>query len=216
MKPKLLFFDMEGVLVQGKNIWERMHDKFGTHKEDDIYIKQFFANEFGYAEWVQKVAQLWKGGDVNILYDLINNITYSKGTKKLFDYIHKMDIKSYILSTAIDQLVKKVANDLGINSYMATELAEENGKLTGDTKLGCSFYTKGKIRAEIAQKEQVPLKNTVAIGDAINDVSMFKVAGISIAFNSTCDELKSIATHVVDSDDLSDVLDILKKYIELI
>ena len=48
---------------------------------------------------------------------------------------------------------------------------------------------------------------------AINDVSMFRVAGVSIAFNSSCDELKSIATEVVESNDLLDVLSILKKMI---
>jgi len=216
MKSLLLFFDLEGVLVQGNNIWERMHEKFGTLKEDKLFVEQFFANKFGYEEWVQKVAQLWKGGNISILYDLIETIRYSKGTKELFDYVHEKGIRAYILSTAIDQLVKKVASDLGINSYKATELLEENGKLTGEAEIGCSFYTKGKTLVEIAKKENVPLKNTIAIGDAINDVSMFEVSGISIAFNSSCEKLKSIATHVVDSDDLSDVLTILKNYVEVL
>ncbi len=213
MNLKMIFFDLEGVLVQGKNIWVRMHEKFNTLDKDKLYLDQFFSNKFGYSKWASKVVNLWKGGDIKILYDLIEDIVYSEGINELFAYLKKKDVKSYILSTAIDQLVKKVANDLKINRYLATKICEDQGKITGDIKIGCSFYTKGEVLSKIAKEENVDLKNIMAIGDAINDLSMFKKADISIAFNSKCSRLKKIATHIVNSNNLLDVLEIIKTYV---
>jgi len=110
---------------------------------------------------------------------------------------------------SIDGLKEFVENYV-FQAIKANALYEEKYPIA--TALGRPLIVKKLV--EIAQKENVPLENTIAIGDAINDISMFEVAGVSIAFNSSCNQLKSIATYVVDSNDLSEVLEILKKYIE--
>ena len=44
----------------------------------------------------------------------------------------------------------------------------------------------------------VPMDNTMAIGDNNNDVPMLKAAGVSFAMGNGTDEVKKIANHVTD------------------
>lgn len=58
--------------------------------------------------------------------------------------------------------------------------------------------TKGTAVRWIADREGVPLEDTVCVGDWLNDLPMFEVAGRSFAMGQAPDEVKSKATHVLD------------------
>jgi hydroxymethylpyrimidine pyrophosphatase-like HAD family hydrolase len=57
--------------------------------------------------------------------------------------------------------------------------------------------TKGTAIRWIAEHEGVTLDETVCVGDWVNDVPMFEVAGRSFAMGQAPDEVKSRATHVL-------------------
>jgi hypothetical protein len=57
--------------------------------------------------------------------------------------------------------------------------------------------TKGTAIRWIAEHEGVTLAETVCVGDWVNDVPMFEVAGRSFAMGQAPDEVKSRATHVL-------------------
>jgi Cof subfamily protein (haloacid dehalogenase superfamily) len=58
--------------------------------------------------------------------------------------------------------------------------------------------TKGTAIRWIAEREGVRLEDTVCVGDWLNDLPMFEVAGRSFAMGQAPDEVKSRATHVLD------------------
>jgi hydroxymethylpyrimidine pyrophosphatase-like HAD family hydrolase len=62
--------------------------------------------------------------------------------------------------------------------------------------------TKGTALRWIAEREQIALEDTVCIGDWINDVAMFELAGRSFAMGQAPDEVKAKAT-----DTLSETVD---------
>jgi hydroxymethylpyrimidine pyrophosphatase-like HAD family hydrolase len=57
--------------------------------------------------------------------------------------------------------------------------------------------TKGTALRWIAEREGVALGDTVCVGDWINDVSMFELAGRSFAMGQAPDDVKRKATHVL-------------------
>jgi hydroxymethylpyrimidine pyrophosphatase-like HAD family hydrolase len=57
--------------------------------------------------------------------------------------------------------------------------------------------TKGSAVRWIAEREGVALEDTVCVGDWINDIPMFEVAGRSFAMGQAPDEVKSKATDVL-------------------
>src|SRR5258708_27986501 len=58
--------------------------------------------------------------------------------------------------------------------------------------------TRGTALRWIAQHEGVPLSDTVCVGDWINDVPMFEVAGRSFAMGQAPAEVKDKATDVLE------------------
>ena len=59
--------------------------------------------------------------------------------------------------------------------------------------------SKGNALIEIAKKENIDIKDTLAIGDGENDIPMLKVAGISVAMENAMDNTKKIADYIAPS-----------------
>ncbi len=56
--------------------------------------------------------------------------------------------------------------------------------------------SKGTGLAAAAAYYGIPLKNTLAVGNAENDLSMLETAGYAVAVDNAVDELKAIADHI--------------------
>lgn len=65
----------------------------------------------------------------------------------------------------------------------------------------------------LADHFNIPLKNTVAIGDNLNDISMFEVSGTSIAMANGREEAKQAAKHITKSRDEDGVAYALENYV---
>lgn len=69
---------------------------------------------------------------------------------------------------------------------------------SGITKLEIAHerVSKGYAVAKMAEQFHIPMEETVAIGDNLNDLSMFEVAGTSIAMGNAEEAVKAASTHV--------------------
>ncbi|MGG1674753.1 Cof-type HAD-IIB family hydrolase [Neobacillus sp. NRS-1170] len=72
---------------------------------------------------------------------------------------------------------------------------------------------KGNGLKTMARHFQIPLENTVAIGDEKNDIPMFKAAGLSIAMGNAEDEVKKHSDFVTLTNDEHGVAYAIDKYI---
>lgn len=72
---------------------------------------------------------------------------------------------------------------------------------------------KGNALLRLAQHLGVAREETIAIGDSTNDSSMLKAAGLGLAMENACDELKAIADAVVCRNTEHVVPYLLKHYI---
>ena len=73
--------------------------------------------------------------------------------------------------------------------------------------------SKGNALMVLSEYLDMDLEDTVVFGDNHNDISMFKVAGLSIAVANAEEELKQAATHITLSNDESGVSHAIYKYI---
>lgn len=72
---------------------------------------------------------------------------------------------------------------------------------------------KGHGVTELARAVGVPLEQVAVVGDGRNDVSMFKVAGLSIAVDNASDEVKKAADHVTASNGDDGVAQAIDRYV---
>lgn len=88
-------------------------------------------------------------------------------------------------------------------------MSEDGKELTGEL-IGPIVHAQRKalLLEEIANKEGINLRQTVAIGDGANDLVMMKKAGLGIAFNAK-PKVQEEAPCRLNSASLQDVLFIL-------
>lgn len=72
---------------------------------------------------------------------------------------------------------------------------------------------KGTALSALASYLNVPLKETMAIGDAGNDLEMILKAGIGVAMENAFPEVKKAATYVTASNEASGVAKAIQKFI---
>jgi len=86
---------------------------------------------------------------------------------------------------------------------------------SGSTKLEIAHaeVSKGNTLTYMANYLNIPLQDTVAIGDNLNDISMFKVAGISIAMGNAVEEAKKLSTYTTKRFNEDGVAYALRKYV---
>ncbi|WP_203248325.1 Cof-type HAD-IIB family hydrolase [Sporosarcina beigongshangi] len=80
-------------------------------------------------------------------------------------------------------------------------------------ELGHPDAGKGSALRFMANHLDIPLENTVAIGDNYNDVSMFEIAGMSIAMGNAEEQLKEMSTYVTKHHNEDGVAHALRTYI---
>lgn len=76
-----------------------------------------------------------------------------------------------------------------------------------------SHATKGNALDFLAKKLGIEKKEIMAIGDNINDISMFSRAGTSIAVENAHDDVKSLADHIVPSNIQGGVAYAIRKFV---
>lgn len=60
-------------------------------------------------------------------------------------------------------------------------------------------FHKGKGIEKVCDLLQIPIENTYAFGDSVNDLGMFETAGTSICMGNGCDQAKKKATYITKS-----------------
>lgn len=78
-----------------------------------------------------------------------------------------------------------------------------------------SNCSKGNALKIVSKYLNIPIENTIAIGNDKNDISMFEVAGLSVAVANASDDIKSKVNHITlsnDEDGVAIFLETLIKY----
>lgn len=72
--------------------------------------------------------------------------------------------------------------------------------------------SKGEGLKRVAKLYNLPLEQTIAVGDSANDVSMFKVAGLPVAMANGTDYAKKFAKHITFSNSEDGVAAVIKEF----
>ena len=94
----------------------------------------------------------------------------------------------------------------GFDYSVSNDLLYEDGIFTGKVKIQVYFDKKAEWVEKILKQFRVKPEEMIAIGDSRGDLDMLEMAGLSVAFNSSCRDLDQIANVCVQSENLADVI----------
>ncbi len=207
---KLICFDMDGVIFKARNFWMELHKAYGTFEEGKILTEKYLHSD--YDTLVREVVQrLWRGMSEDLYLKEVSSYEYLPGVKETFDHIKNKGYLTAIISASSVDVANRVQQDFGVDFVFGNKLVFKDGRVTGEFEwpVGAGNEAKAKIVRELCSEQSIDLKDVVYVGDSKNDVEAFREVGVSVAFNCDYAPLKEIATHVVDSQDLSDVIQYL-------
>lgn len=207
MDIRLVVFDVDGTLTQHSSIWWRLHELFDTTKEGRIYFDQYFAGEINYQQWSDLDAALWTGKPLSVVLEAVKATKLVEGARETIQTLSENGINTAILSGGLDVMAESIAKRVGIDFVLTNKLLHRDGKLLGSVENIVGWAEKAEHIHTILEHFNVTLEQTAFVGDGRNDLSVFSVVGLSIAFNPKEDEVASAADVVIRENDLRAILD---------
>ncbi|GBL33035.1 phosphoserine phosphatase [Actinomycetota bacterium] len=202
---RIVMLDMDSTLIE-QEVINLLGQAAGKSLEIEAITDKAMAGDLDFKTALIERLSLLKGLDHNILSQVRDQITLTKGAKKLVDELHQQGHKVGVVSGGFIEVIEPILKSLEIDFYRANKLKIQDGVLTGEID-GPLIDSQAKRMAleEFADQEQVQLEQTVAIGDGANDLEMIKAAGLGIAFNAK-PKVAAAADTTISNQDLSTVL----------
>lgn len=192
-----------------------------TLKEKDIYYQVYTIRGI-YTENPQRDLEIYidiaeRAGQKADVEKIENSIQkrIDNGTLKIVDNYDKIeDIPG--------ELIMKILafdSDLGKIDLVGQELAQSpnlavSSSSRGNLEITHSDAQKGIALSTIAKQLGIDLKDVMALGDNLNDVSMLERVGYSVAMDNAAPEVKTVAKYVTDSNENSGVGKAIKKFLK--
>ncbi|MCP4020618.1 MAG: phosphoserine phosphatase SerB [Desulfobacteraceae bacterium] len=181
---KLVVFDMDSTLIQTEVIVE-LAKLGGVGKEVDEITESAMRGEIDFKESFRQRVALLKGIREIDLVKITDNLPLTDGADLVIDTLKQLGYKLGILSGGFTFVGEYLKKKFGFEYVYANELDIENGIVTGRVKGDIvDGDRKASLLREIAQRENIAIEQTIAVGDGANDLPMISIAGLGVAFNA--------------------------------
>ncbi|MFH1878924.1 MAG: HAD family phosphatase [Candidatus Omnitrophota bacterium] len=206
MKYKIIVFDIDGTITRHISSWRYIHEKLGLWDAlAKKYQDQFLAGKISYRRFCELDAAHWKGMSERKIHDAFRSVRYSRNVKRAVGILKKKGFKLAAVSTGLQFAAERVRKELGFDHVTGNRLVVRQGKLTGGVRINISHGAKGKTVKQILKRFGLKPAEMIAVGDSEGDIPMLKIAGYSIAFNSSSDLLSGIVDYNCVSEDFMEV-----------
>ncbi len=181
---KLVVFDMDSTLIQAEVIVE-LAKLAGVGDEVDKITEAAMRGEMDFKESFRQRVALLKGVKEEQLAKLTKELPLTDGADLVAKTLKNLGYKLGILSGGFRFVGEYLKEQLGFDYLYANELDIEDGvvtgKVVGDIVDGDK---KAFLLRQLAEKENIVLEQTIAVGDGANDLPMIGIAGLGVAFNA--------------------------------
>jgi phosphoserine phosphatase len=204
---KLAIFDLDGTLTRERSVWEYIHKKLGKwYGFAEKYQQRFLAGEISYEHFCELDAQVWKGMKVEELTHIVETVPFYPGVDELINHLKKKGLKLGMVSSGLSVLSDWVHRRYGFDYSVSNDLIHENGTLTGKVRIQVHYDQKAAWVGKILDQFGVRPEESIAIGDSLGDMDMLQMAGFSVAFNSSCQDLDQIADVCIKNENLAEII----------
>lgn len=209
----LVAFDVDGTLIhhpEHKTVWEVFNLKFtGSDDQNAARWELYKSGKLSYADWVALDIEGWRkaGATRQMLRDSLDGLTLVDGARETLAELKQSGMRLAVISGTLDLALDVLFPDHPFDEIYTNRLVfDDAGKISHWHATPFDMDGKGVALRSIAMREDIPLARCAFVGDHANDLAAARLAGFSIAFNPKSAELEEIASAVVRSADLRDIL----------
>lgn len=206
---KLAVFDFDSTLMDGETI-DILAQEFGLGDEVKKITEEAMSGRLDFFESLIQRVSLLKGMPYKRVVDICKELPLMPGAYEIVPELKKMNYKVVCFSGGFRVGTSPAKEKLGLDADFSNILHEKDGILTGLVGGDMMFgYSKGDMIRRLQELLKISKADTLVCGDGANDLSMFKEANTKIAFCAK-EILKKEASIVVDTKDLTKILDYIK------
>jgi phosphoserine phosphatase len=204
----LVVLDVDSTLIENEVI-ELLAAQAGSLDEVAAITFRAMNGELDFEESLRSRVATLRGLPESVFASVGAQIAVTPGVPELIAGVQAAGGRVGVVSGGFHEVVDPIAVSLGLNYWRANRLEARNGALTGGLAGPIiDAAAKAETLREWAGEFEVPLGQTVAVGDGANDLPMMAICGLAVGFDAKA-PVRDEAHLVIDRRDLSQLLPLL-------
>ncbi|MDE1727658.1 MAG: phosphoserine phosphatase SerB [Thaumarchaeota archaeon] len=204
----LAIFDVEGVLLDAEFL-PILAEKINRQDEIWAITRQGIEGKINWEEGLKKRIDLLRGIDYETCKEVSDSLKIMTGAKEACRALKAAGWKIMAVSGGFTLMTDRLKEELDLDYVFSNNLLFKDGKLDGVTIDVDSDKSKSAIIKINEWKEKK--ENVVVVVDGANDVKLFNICGLGIAFRAQ-DMVKELATVTLEEKDLSKIIGLINKH----
>lgn len=204
----LVVLDVDSTLIENEVI-ELFAEEAGSLDEVAAITARAMNGEVDFEESLRARVATLAGLDEAALVRVGERVRVTRGAAELVRAVQNAGGAVAVVSGGFHEIVDPLAERLGLDRWAANRLEVHEGALTGGL-VGPVVDAQFKAAQLTAWAEEldIPVRQTVAVGDGANDLAMMRACGLSVGFDAKA-PVRGEAHVLLDERDLSHVLPLL-------
>ena len=207
----LVIFDVEGVLFDAEYL-PLLAEKI--NKENEIWeiTKKGIQGAINWEEGLRTRVDALRGLSFETCKEVADSLPIMTGAKEAGRILKAAGWKLLAISGGFTIMTERLQKELDLDFVYSNELIFKDGKLDGVKVTVDSDKSKSaKIKIQEWNENK---DNIVVVVDGANDIALFDISGLDIAFRAQ-DKVKDLADVILEDKDLSKILDIINNHYNL-
>ncbi len=205
---RVVSFDLDGVLFDGPSATYPVAHAAGLEKEFMLILQEVSESDLPFEESIRKGSAIWKGvptsGDIE---EQVTNLELMSGAEETITELKEWGYLVGCISSGVSQFfMKPLKKRLQLDFAESNILGESEGKHDGSVSYVMDGPQKAVTIQRILEKEGYTTQQLASIGDGENDIEIFSISEVSIAFNPITGRVSEAADITIRSHDLRDIL----------
>ena len=185
---RLCVFDMDSTLIQ-QEVIDEIAAYIGVQEEVSAITARAMNGNLDFAASLKARVTLLKGVPSDVFERLKPKLTMTPGAKELCKVLKRLGLTLAVLSGGFQPLADWLAKELGLDHAFANHLVSDSKTQTLTGELDPRYpivdaQHKRNLLLSLAMGKDIPLQQTMAVGDGANDIPMLQLAGIGVAWKA--------------------------------
>jgi len=183
-RKRLLLADMDSTIVVGETL-DELAFFAGLKDQVATITERAMRGEIDFKNALRERVAMLRGLPTDALKKTLENTKLTKGASTLVKTMRANGAYTVLVSGGFSFFTGTIAKITGFNEDRSNKMIIEHGALTGEiAEPILDRDAKLETLKTISKEKEIPLIDTMAIGDGANDLPMIMNAGIGVAFHA--------------------------------